>query len=263
MIFDTHAHIYPAKIAHKASRSIESFYDLPVDYEGDVETLVKIGDDAGIDRFLVHSVATTPEQVEHINDFIAASVASSNGRFIGFCAMHPDYDNPGRELDRMIALGIKGIKLHPDFQKFMIDDEKAFAMYDAAAERGLPILFHMGDRRYEYSKASRLYRVVEKFPELKCIGAHLGGYSEWDEAAEVLRGTGIWVDTSSSLSFMTPEHARELIDVYGTDRVMFASDYPMWSSKNELELFSKIPMTEAERERMLWSNAVQLLGTDI
>lgn len=259
MIFDTHAHIYPDKIALKASKAIESFYDLPVDYDGTVGKLLALGDEAHIDRFLVHSVATVPAQVESINDFIIASVQAHSDRFVGFCAMHQDYDNFEIELERVKAAGLTGIKLHPDFQKFNIDDEKVYPLYEAAQALALPILIHMGDTRYSYSKAFRLYNVVNKFPKLKVIAAHLGGYSEWDEAAGILKGTGIYVDTSSSLKWLSPEHAREIFDAYGTDRILFASDYPMWSPASELEKLSRIPLTDEERKKICWQNAADLL----
>lgn len=260
MIIDTHAHIYPDKIALKASKSIESFYDLHVEHDGSVGGLIEAGDNAHIDMFLVHSVATTPEQVERINDFIVATVDSHPGRFVGFCAMHQDYENPSKELERMKAKGIKGVKLHPDFQRFCIDDEGAFPIYEAAEALGMPILFHLGDHRYEFSKAPRLLPVISRFPNLKIIGAHLGGWSEWDAAAPVLAGTDIYVDTSSSLAFLEPAHARMLIDTYGADRVMFASDYPMWTPQDELDRLSRIPMTDTEREMILWRNAAELLN---
>ncbi len=259
MIFDTHAHIYPDKIAEKASKSIEHFYDVSVDNDGRVSTLLELGDRAGIDRFVVHSVATVPEQVESINNFIIKEATEHADRFIGFATLHPDYANPGAEIDRVIAAGLKGIKLHPDFQKFLIDEERAFAIYEAAEGR-LPILFHMGDKRYEYSKASRLAAILDRFPKLQVIGAHFAGYSEWEESAKVLQGRGVYVDTSSSLEWISPELARRLIDMYGADKVMFASDYPMWRPEDELKKLSRIPMTDEEREMILYKNAATLLN---
>ncbi len=261
MIIDSHVHIYPDKIASKAAKSIENFYDIPVDNNGTVTRLIEANTEAGVNVSLIHSVATTSEQVESINNFIISQVNEHKGSFVGFCTLHPDYANPGKEIDRILAAGLKGIKLHSDFQKFNIDDERVFPIYEAAEGR-LPILFHMGDKRYEYSKPRRLYNIIQKFPKLQIIGAHFSGYSEWDDAAEILRGTGIWVDTSSSLEFISPEKARHLIDVYGSDRVMFASDYPMWSPADELKKLARIPMTDDERERILYKNAASLLGIE-
>ena len=69
-IIDAHAHIYPDKIAEKASRAVGDFYGIPMEYVGTVEGLLNEGKKAGVSRFLVHSVATTPHQVHSINTFI-------------------------------------------------------------------------------------------------------------------------------------------------------------------------------------------------
>ncbi len=263
MIIDAHAHIFPDKIAAKAVAGIGNFYDsLQMHLDGTAETLVKQGEAAGIGKFLVQSVATVPEQVKSINDFISEQVKKYPDKFIGFAAMHPDFEDVRAELDRAVSLGLKGIKLHPDFQRFNIDDEKAFEIYEAAEEMGFPILMHMGDNRTEFSKPKRLIKIIEKFPRIKIIGAHFGGWSEWDSAADILKGTGVWTDCSSSLYAMSPEHARSLIDAYGTDRVLFGTDYPMWTASEELERFGRIPLTEREREMILHENAEKLLSVN-
>ena len=105
-----------------------------------------------------------------------------------------------KELDRIKAAGLKGVKLHPDFQHFCLDDEKAIAMFEAMAARNLPALIHTGDSRYPYSEPARMARVLEKVPKLRVICAHLGGWSVWTDAWHTLAGReGVWVDTSSSL----------------------------------------------------------------
>lgn len=263
MIIDAHAHIFPDKIAEKAVAGIGSFYDtLTMELDGTAEGLLKSGGSAGVDMFLVHSVATVPAQVTSINDFIAGCVKACPDKFIGFAAMHPDFGDISDELDRAVSLGLRGIKLHPDFQQFNADDERAMPIYEAAVERKLPVLIHMGDSRTDFSKPRRLVNVLERFPELDVIAAHFGGWSEWDSAAELLGG-GVYghlrTDCSSSLYAMSPEHAKRLIDAYGADRVLFGTDYPMWTAAEELERFNKIPLSEREREMILHENAEKLL----
>ena len=263
MIIDAHAHIFPDKIAEKAVAGIGTFYsELKMHLDGTAETLIKTGEAAGVSKFLVQSVATVPAQVEGINNFIADCVKKYPGKFKGFAAMHPGYDNVENEIDRAISLGLKGVKLHPDFQQFPIDDERAMKIYEIIEGR-LPLLIHMGDSRYNWSKPEMLAKVLEAFPKLQVIGAHFAGWSEWDRAEKILGGKWqdqLWVDTSSSLYSMSPERARELIDAYGAEKVMFGTDYPMWTVKDELEMFDKIPLSEREREMILHENAERLLG---
>ena len=248
MIIDAHAHIFPDKVAARAADGISSFYNLKVRFDGTVDSLLKINEKAGIDMAVVQSVATVPEQVHNINSFIAEQVR-----------LHPDFPDISGETERIISLGLKGIKLHSDFQKFNIDDPKAFPIYEAAEGR-LPILFHCGDDRYDFSHPRRLYNVMKRFPKLTIIGAHLAGWTKWDEAAELFSGGVIYADLSSSLYAMTPEHAAELIRKLGTKRVFFGTDYPMWSAVEELERFRRLPLTAEEQEDILSRNVLRLLG---
>ena len=88
-VFDAHCHIYPAKIARKAAQTTAAFYNYTGEtLDGTVQTLFAHGD--GITKFLVQSVATRPDQVQHINEFIAREVAQFPDRLYGFGALHPD-----------------------------------------------------------------------------------------------------------------------------------------------------------------------------
>lgn len=261
MIIDAHAHIFPDMISHKAVEGIHEFYNMNMECKGTVDDLIEEGGKAGVDRYIVQSVATVPKQVTSINNFIAKCVKKYPDKLVGFAAMHPDFEgNIEDELDRVTKLGLRGVKLHSDFQKFCIDDEKAFPIYKVCEERGLPILFHVGDSRYDYSSPERLFNIVKKFPKLVVIGAHFAGWSMWDRGAELFNHSGIYTDCSSSLYAMKPEHAVELIRKIGVHRVMWGTDYPMWSAKEELERFNRLPLTDRERELVLSENVRRLLG---
>ena len=266
MIIDAHAHIFPDKIAEKAAAGIGGFYNgMAIDSGGTLGELLRKGTEAGVDRFIVQSVATVPHQVCSINDYIAECVRNDH-RLIGFGAMHPEFEDIGGEVERIISLGLRGIKLHSDFQDFNIDDEKAFPIYEAAEGR-LPILFHIGDKRYDRSSPERLLKVVKRFPKLTVIGAHLMGWSMWDRGTELFGNyirenpqCRVYTDCSSSLYAMTPEHAAELIRKLGVERVMWGTDYPMWNAKEELERFAALPLDDRERELILSENALRMLG---
>lgn len=260
MIIDAHAHIFPDKIAERAVEGIGGFYGLQTQGDGTLSSLLEQGEKAGISRFLVQSVATVPEQVESINNFISASVRRYPDKLVGFGAIHPDYPDISGEIERIISLGLKGIKLHSDFQRFYLDDERAFPIYEAAEGR-LPILFHMGDSRYDFSAPERLMRVVKRFPRLTVIAAHLAGWTVWERAEELFAGKNlIYADCSSSLYAMSPERGAELIRKLGTDRVMFGTDFPVWNAEGELERFNRLPLTESEREAILCGNFIRLFG---
>lgn len=227
--------------------------------DGTVSTLLALGRESGISAFVVHSAATIPEQVGPINDFIAETARLHPGSMIGFATVHPDYPSIGKEIERAISIGLKGIKIHPDFQKFRLDSPGAMEIYEAIEGR-LPVLVHAGDHRSDYSKASRVLAVVKRFPKLDIVCAHFGGWSEWAEAVDKLAGSRVMVDTSSSFYALAPGQARKLIDMYGVDSVLFGTDYPMWEPEQELEYLSRIELTAEERGKIMHGNAERLLG---
>ena len=228
---------------------------------GSVDDLIKDGNKVGVVHYLVHSVATTPKQVKSINEFISEEVKAHPDLFTGFGTLHPDSEDIEADLDHLIELGLKGVKVHPDFQQFALNEEKAFKMGEAIDERGLPIMIHCGDFRYEYSNPEQLKPFLEKFPNMLVIGAHFAGWSMWEEATKELAGTpNLVVDLSSSLYALSPETARELIHAYGADRVLWATDFPMWESESEMAMFDKIDLSDEERNMILYENAAKLLG---
>ena len=259
-VFDAHCHIYPAKIAQKAAAATATFYDnLGKTYDGTVQTLFAEGE--GIGRFLVQSVATKPEQVRHINEFIAAEVAQFPDRLYGFGAMHPESETLTDDIAHLRELRLHGVKLHPDIQRFRLDSKECFALCEQC-EGVLPLLLHTGDRRYSFSNPEQLLPLLRRFPKLTVIAAHFGGYSVWDEATAQLAGRfdNLWVDCSSSFFAMDDAHAKELIDAYGAERVLFGKDYPMWNPAQELERFLSLQLPQRDGENILYNNAARLFG---
>lgn len=259
-IFDAHTHIYPNKIAEKASKTIGEFYDISMNFNGTTETLLRLGSEHGVEKHLVHSVATNAHQVTSINNFILSEVNMHPDKFIGFATLHQDFENPYEELKRVKEAGLKGVKLHPDFQKFEISDPIMDDAYRAMMEMDLPVLFHTGDARYNWSHPKHIPLILKKHPHLKIICAHFGAYSQWAEAAECLKGTGVWVDTSSSFFMISDEQAKQYISLYGEDKVLFGSDYPMWNVGDEIQNILRLGLTDKQNEKIFSLNLSSLLG---
>lgn len=262
-LVNAHCHIYPEKIAEKAVVGIRDFYDLDMSLNGKLDDLLRDGNQVGVTHYLVHSVATTPKQVKSINEFIASAVNSHPDIFTGFGTLHPDSDDIEGDLNHLLYLGLKGVKLHPDFQQFAMDGERAFKIGEAVSKADVPMLVHCGDFRYNYSNPDQIKPFLDKFPDITFIGAHFAGWSVWEEATEKLAGTpNLYVDLSSSLYDLSSETALRLIHAYGADRVLWGTDYPMWDSKSEMEYFNNIDLTDDERELIMYKNASRLLGLD-
>ena len=258
-IIDIHNHIYPEKIARKATDSVRDFYQLDgSDMDGTVEMLRRRGAEAGISRYVVLPVSNTPDRVQSINDFLYSQTQIYDD-FIGFGTLHAAMADPTEELERIISLGLRGIKMHPDSQRFHIDDERLFPVYDAMQDR-LPVMLHMGDPRYPYSHPARLRRVLDLFPRLQVIAAHFGGYRLFHTAWELLRDTDCIFDTSSALMFMEKGEAERYINSYGAERMAYGTDYPLWDPVREVERFSQLKLTDDQFDQIFHKTAERVLN---
>lgn len=255
---DFHTHIYPEKIAEKATQSVCDFYSLSTNCNGTADELYKIGTEAGISEFVLLPVAVKPDHVRSINEFIVR-VQSQNKAFHGFGTVHAEIENIVNELEFIKKSGLKGVKIHPDTQHFNIDDNRLFPLYESI-EGNIPIVIHCGDPRYDYSHPSRLKKVLDNFPKLHVIAAHLGGWEIFETASEILKNEKCYFDISSCMPFLSSEKIAGYINIYGDDRILFGTDYPLWSPKKEVESFLELPISEKAKENIAYKNAVNILN---
>ncbi|NLE25262.1 MAG: amidohydrolase [Clostridiaceae bacterium] len=255
-IIDFHAHVFPEEIAQKAVNHIGNYYTIKMQGRGLLPDLAQSADKSGIEHVVIHSTATKAAQVKNINDWVASH---TNERFIGFGTLHPNMTDCEEEIERIISLGLRGIKLHPDFQGFKADDPRMDKIYSAIGSR-LPVLIHCGDEKLDNSSPKRIANVLDKFHDLTIIAAHLGGHRQWQESLEYLVCKNIYMDTSSAIRFMDAAFATKLIKKHGTNRIVFGTDYPITYHENELEFFYKLDLSESEREDILYNNSAKLLG---
>lgn len=256
-LIDFHTHIYPDKLAVRGSQSICDFYGLEYHCTGSADVLLDEGHLAGISKFVLLPVAVKPEHVRSINEFTAKEV-SEHTEFHGLGSIHADMENILCEVEHIKALGLKGVKIHPDTQGFAIDDERLYPMYDALGEDML-LVVHCGDPRYDYSRPERLKKVLNTFPKLKVVGAHLGGWSMFDEAFECLKDTGCYVDISSCIMFIGAEETKKYINKYGADRILFGTDFPLWNPVREVERFMSLNLSDSDMQKIAHLNAHRLL----
>jgi len=258
-IIDIHTHIYPEEIALKATKSVRDFYQIGEEsMNGTEKMLIQRGTAAGISQFVILPVAIRPDRVHGINDFIVQRVAE-NDALIGFGTVHAAMEGLNDEVRRIMDMGLKGVKMHPDSQRFAIDDLRLFPLYEEIQGK-IPVMLHMGDQRYDYSHPIKLRRILDLFPKLDAIAAHFGGYSMQDTACELLQDTNCVFDVSSSMMFMPEGAAERYIGIYGAERMAFGSDYPMWDPVTEKERFLKLKLTYEQQEQIAHKTAEQILG---
>lgn len=260
-IIDIHTHIFPEKIAKRAVNSIGSFYQLNLSGDGTAASLIEADKKAGITRSLVFSTATVKSQVSPINKFLSDK-QREHSSLIAFGTVHPAQS--ALEINETLAgfenLGLRGIKLHPDFQQIEADSEFVLELAAQAGSR-YPLLLHAGDWRYDFSGPTRIASLAAKRTECTIIAAHFGGWSQWQDAAVMLSGfDNLYVDTSSSMAFVSPDQIVELIDSFGSNHVLFGSDFPMWQPYEELIRLTSLPLKQQDIENIVCYNASSLLA---
>ena len=257
---DFHCHVYPDAIASKAADNVRQFYNglgNPA-IDGKVDTLLDRGIKAGMEKFVILPVAVQPTRTRHINDFILEQVAAQP-RFFGYGTVHAAMKDITGEVRYIMDKGLRGLKMHPDYQLFPIDDPRLFPVYEMAGEK-LPVVFHMGDQRYDYSHPKRLRKVLELFPRLQVIAAHFGGYTMYETAAEELYDKNCFFDVSSSLMFMQEGVAEKYINHYGAERFVYGSDFPMWDPVEEMDRFMRLKLTDHQKESIAHITAERILN---
>ena len=257
--FDIHTHVFPAALAEKAVGYLESYYGYSWEGKGIADDLRASMDASSVRRAVIFSSATKPSQVRDVNDFLARTQREEPGRFFAFGTLHPDYGDLRGELARLRELGLHGLKFHPDFQHFAIDDPRMFRIYEMVGDT-LPMLFHVGDPASDLSAPRRLAAVLDAMPELRVVAAHFGGYCAWEEARRCLIGRDLWIDTSSTLPYLPAATAAQMAREHGIDRVLFGSDYPAVRHRRAIDDVLSLAFTPEENEKVFHGNAERLLG---
>ncbi len=267
MIIDAHTHTYPEKIAARAGENLGKFYNFRVAEDGTLSTLEKRCSECGIGGFLLLSVATQAAHVDHINETAAENMRLSREKGFeayAFGGMHQDYPDFRSGVERIVSLGLYGVKIHPDLQGVDVDSPKLMPLYEELEKAGLRVFFHAGDcrPRYNYSAPEKIARICRDFPGLQVVGAHLGGYTEWPESEKSLMGKfdNIWYDLSQCHKVMAVEKVRYYIEKCGTDRVFFGSDYPAVTPAESLEAFGRMGFDDETYENIAYRNLRRFLG---
>ena len=256
MIIDFHTHAYPDKIADNGVQYIGDFYALPMYGKGTIAHLKQVEREAGVTYTVVLGVAVRPDLVQSINNWLLSVL---DDELIGFGTIHAAYEDNAGEIARFLAEGCRGAKIHPDMQEYVIDDPRLDSAYDYLSQVEAPLMVHLGDARYEYSMPQRLAKVMDRFPRLKVIGAHLGGYTRWDDALTLCGRENLWLDTSSALWALDPALSRNIIERHGEDRILFGTDYPVSLPEREFQLLDRLGLSDSVKEKILYRNGAELL----
>lgn len=269
MILDFHTHTYPEELAGRVIQNSVRM-QVPNHTDGTTTGLKRSMLDAGITHAVTLSIATRPGQTAHIIDSACKMLpdAGEGPRLIPFAGIHPFEEDWRDNLHRIKALGFQGIKLHPDYQQFYIDDARLEPFYREVAALGLIMVFHAGfdvvSPAETHASADRILNVLPLLEKATTILAHMGGYKQEHETIKHLCGRDIYFDTSFNLAEMDIESARLIFRKHTPDRLVFGTDSPWKGQRESLtffrDRFAKSFLSEAAIENVLWNNGARMLG---
>ncbi|MDD2647813.1 MAG: amidohydrolase family protein [Eubacteriales bacterium] len=263
MIIDFHTHAFPEGLAKRALTGLSSRAgNMPFYTDGTPDGLLRHMDESGVDKAVVLQIATRKENMTTINN---AAEKGNSERLIYFGSVHPLAENALEELDRIAGMGLLGVKFHPEYQDFDIDDKRCEPVYRRIGELGLITTLHMGRDLgffgHCHCAPEMLERVMPLFGSAPVIAAHSGGYAMWEETMSAYtRRDNLYFDTSFSHVHLPPKALRAIIDKHGAEKVLFGSDSPWSPMKGEMSFLDSVGLSETERELILHKNAERLLG---
>lgn len=260
-IIDFHTHVFPDDIAPRAIEKVRSNSSAPKNHtNGTVSGLLDSMKKNSIIRSVLLSIATKPSQVHTINE-TCSSLKSDH--LVPFGTLHPMMDNIEDEIRFLKDNNIKGIKLHPEYQDFFINDPKHLPMYEQLSAENIMILFHAGKDPGPFTCDHALPPAIKKiskiFPDLTIIAAHLGGWNVWNDVEEHLCGLPIYFDTSALYEIIDPQQFIRIVRKHGTEKILFGTDSPWFDQGKTVQWLLELPLTDSEKENILSLNALNLL----
>lgn len=263
MIIDFHTHAFPDTLAERAISSLlagsgnifNTFTDATV------SGLIAYMDESGIDKSVLQPIVTKEKQVVTLNEW---AVSVQCDRIISFGGIYPSSPDYKSAIDLVVSLGLPGLKLHPEYQHFVVDDPKLLPVYDYALSRGLTLLFHAGfDPGFNApfnSSPKQFANVLDAMRGGTIVIAHMGGHNDWEESERYLCGRDVYFDTSMGFVYFPREVFLRFVKSHGADRLLFGTDSPWSSAELEIDALRLMPVSNEQKELVFSGNAMRILG---
>lgn len=260
-MIDFHTHCFPDSIAKHAMDKLSNNGEMEYFTDGTAEDLRFQMQRAGIKHSVVLNIATKPGQEKSVNDF---AMEINSEELIAFGSINPKSENAIDEVEKLKKRGLKGVKFHPEYQSFDMEDKSFYPIFEACYEMNLIMSFHSGkdiafaDTNYAHPAA--MLKLCKHLPEAKIVLAHLGGWQQWVEVSEILVESTCFMDTSFTAGFIDPNLMADIIINHGIGKIVFGSDAPWASFKQSIDFIDGLSLSSADKDQIFYENAAQLLG---
>lgn len=265
MFIDFHTHIYPDDKAAPIIYDMTCRGNIRQFSDGTLSGLLDSMNRSGIGLSVISRITTQADKVETTNKWLLECIRPN---VLPMATVHPDRPVTADDLETLRSRGFMGVKLHPDYQDFFVDDPRMYPFYDAAQQVQMPVLFHAGlDRGLPppvHAMPDGLLKVHRQFPGMVMVAAHMGGEDNYDETEALLLGEDIYLDTSYILRVMPPAILKRFFRKHPVERIIFGSDSPFRDPAVELDYLLNLSfLSDAQKEKVAYSNAATLLNLEI
>lgn len=266
MIIDFHTHIFPDKIAAKTIAALEAGAGITAAANGTLNGLLESMDRSDVDMSIILPVVTKPSQFDSINAFAREVNDKYAGRLLSFGGIHPDCEDYKAKLDEIKAAGLKGIKIHPDYQGVMIDDVRYMNIIEYASELGLIIITHagvdIGLPNPVHCPPEKMRKVLDTIKPEKMVLAHYGGWKQWEQVYDCLAGDQVYFDTAFTFSYIEQEMFLKILEKHEKNKILFATDSPWSNAAQDIQVLKGFGLQETVLEKILSGNAKKLLNIE-
>lgn len=261
MVIDFHVHIFPDSLAVKTIPLLAERSKLEPFMDGTAGMLLEKMSGSGISYAVLQNIATNPRQMRKVNDFAIA--CNARQEFVAFGSVHPQATDFEEELDRLKDSGISGIKLHPDYQEFFIDDPAMLKIYEAILKRDFVLQFHtgldLGLPHPVHAEPKRIAKTLGLFSGEKVVFAHMAGFQMSEESLEHIIGRDVYIDTSCSSGYVEESLLITMLKSHKEDKILFATDSPWGDFKTEIAAMRGLAIPDDLKDKILYKNAARLL----
>lgn len=265
MLIDFHTHAFPDALAPRALSKLAGPIRVPPVTDGTLDGLDAVMKASGVGRAVICNIATNARQTENVNSFAIETMRTRGDRFTPLGSVHPETPDPERQFRRLRDAGIPGLKLHPDYMGFFIDDPAFDEIFALAASCGMFVLIHAGFDVFSpdliHATPERILARMKRSPDTVLVAAHYGGNCLYDEVEEKLLGRDLYIDASlGELMHLAPEQAARILTNHDADRILFGSDCPWASPADTFRFLDALPLSDDRKEKLYRKNAARLLG---
>ncbi len=270
MLIDFHTHIFPDKIANSTITALANNSQNKPYSNGTVDGLISAMQSSKVDISIALPVLTKPSQFDSITKF-AVDINKrfeGNNKIISFGGMHPKCDDIDGKMAYLKSLGIKGVKIHPDYQNAFFDDEGYIEIINCAKKYDLIVVTHAGiDEGFKGEPVKctpdLALKVIEQTGHNKLVLAHYGGFKLWEEVLEKLAGKDVYFDTAVTLDKIDDSLFKKILSKHGEDKVLFATDSPWQDADNFSKKLSSYSLSLETEDKIRYKNALKLLNMEI